>query len=79
MTPAEIEHETFWLVAQCLNQQRHRLAQMDYHELPAKSVFLGATKFVNFFIMILIIIIVKRYQQFSLKLLYIPPFQFPGQ
>jgi len=74
MTPAEIEHATFRPVAQCLNQQRHPIAQMDYHELPSKPMFLGATKFVHFFIMILIIIIVKRYQQFSLKSLYIPPF-----
>jgi len=49
---------------------------MDYHELSAKFVFLGPTNFANFFIMILIIIIVKKYQQFSLKLLYIPPFNF---
>jgi hypothetical protein len=74
VTPSEIEHATFRLVAHCLNQLSHRLAQMDYHELSAKSVFLGAPKFVNFFIMILINIIVKMYQQFSLKLLYNPPF-----
>jgi hypothetical protein len=40
MTPLGIEHPTSWLLAQCLNQQRHRVPHVQQYD-----IYIGNVKF----------------------------------